>query len=163
MLGDYLGASITIADVNRDGNMDFFVPTEVTLTRLQDSTSQNQTYLLVDNLREINTVEIILSNPTGTGYLSSLSFDVGRRPTMAVPGQLAGGDNSAYEIAIGQRDRSYRFANSAMWLDTQGWAGAGDFLSVLSLDNEDVGITEVTIAPAAYDPATGAARFGEGT
>ena len=163
MLGDYLGASITIADVNRDGNMDFFVPTEVTLTRLQDSSAQNQTYLLVDNLREINTVEIILSNPTGTGYQSSISFDVGRRPTMAVPGQLAGGENSAFEIAIGQRDRSYRFANSAMWLDTQGWAGAGDFLSVLSLDNEDVGITEVTIAPAAYDPATGAARIGEGT
>ena len=163
MLGDYLGASITIADVNRDGNMDFFVPTEVTLTRLQDSSAQNQTYLLVDNLREINTVEIILSNPTGTGYQSSISFDVGRRPTMAVPGQLAGGENSAFEIAIGQRDRSYRFANSAMWLDTQGWAGAGDFLSVLSLDNEDVGITEVTIAPAAYDPATGAAKIGEGT
>ena len=163
MLGDYLGASITIADVNRDGNMDFFVPTEVTLTRLQDSSAQNQTYLLVDNLREINTVEIILSNPTGTGYQSSISFDVGRRPTMAVPGQLAGGENSAFEIAIGQSDRSYRFANSAMWLDTQGWAGAGDFLSVLSLDNEDVGITEVTIAPAAYDPATGAAKIGEGT
>ena len=36
-LGDYLGASLTIADVNRDGQMDFFVPTEVTLTRLQDS------------------------------------------------------------------------------------------------------------------------------
>lgn len=163
MLGDYLGASITIADVNRDGNMDFFVPTEVTLTRLQDSSAQNQTYLLVDNLREINTVEIILSNPTGTGYQSSISFDVGRRPTMAVPGQLAGGENSAFEIAIGQSDRSYRFANSAMWLDTQGWAGAGDFLSVLSLDNEDVGINEVTIAPAAYDPATGAAKIGEGT
>ena len=161
-LGDYLGASLTIADVNRDGHMDFFVPTEVTLTRLQDSTAQNQTYLLVDNLREVNTVEIILGNPNGNGYLSSLSFDVGRRPTMAVPGQLAGGENSAYEIAIGQRDRSYRFANSAMWLDTQGWAGAGDFLSVLSLDNEDVGITEVSIAPAAYDPATGAAMIGEG-
>ncbi|MAJ18520.1 MAG: hypothetical protein CMA06_01610, partial [Euryarchaeota archaeon] len=78
-------------------------------------------------------------------------------------GQLAGGENSAFEIAIGQSDRSYRFANSAMWLDTQGWAGAGDFLSVLSLDNEDVGINEVTIAPAAYDPATGAAKIGEGT
>ena len=161
-LGDYLGASITISDVNRDGNVDFFVPTEVTLTRLQDSSAQNQTYLLVDNLREINTVEIILANPSGTGYLSSLSFNVGRRPTMAVPGQLAGGDDSAFEIAIGQRDRSYRFANSAMWLDTQGWAGAGDFLSVLSLDNQDVGITEVSIAPAAYDPATGQAMIGEG-
>ena len=58
---------------------------------------------------------------------------------------------------------SYRFANNAMWLDTQGWAGAGDFLSVLTLDNEDVGITGVTIAPAAYNPSTGQAEIGEGT
>ena len=162
-LGDYLGASLTIVDVNRDGEVDFFVPTEVTLTRLQDSTAQNQTYLLLDNLREINSVEIILADPGGPGYLSSLSFDVGRRPTMAIPGQLQGGDESAYEIVIGQRDYGYRFSDGAMWLDTQGWAGAGDFLSVLTLDNEDVGITGVTIAPASYNPATGQAEIGEGT
>ena len=162
-LGDYLGASLTIVDINRDGEVDFFVPTEVTLTRLQDSTAQNQTYLLLENLREINSVEIILADPGGSGYLSSLSFDVGRRPTMAIPGQLQGGDDSAYEIVIGQRDYGYRFADNAMWLDTQGWAGAGDFLSVLTLDNEDVGITEVTIAPASYNPATGQAEIGEGT
>ena len=162
-LGDYLGASLTIVDVNQDGEVDFFVPTEVTLTRLQDSTAQNQTYLLLDNLREINSVEIILADPNGPGYLSSLSFDVGRRPTMAIAGQLQGGDESAYEIVIGQRDYGYRFADNAMWLDTQGWAGAGDFLSVLTLDNEDVGITEVTIAPASYNPATGQAEIGEGT
>ena len=162
-LGDYLGADITIVDVNNDGEVDFFVPTELTLTRVQDSSAQNQTYLLLDNLREINSVEIVLANPNGPGYLSSLSFDVGRRPTMAIPGQLAGGENSAYEIIIGQKDYSYRFANNAMWLDTQGWAGAGDFLSVLTLDNEDVGITGVTIAPAAYNPSTGQAEIGEGT
>ncbi len=162
-LGDYLGASLTIVDINRDGEADFFVPTEVTLTRLQDSTAQNQTYLLLDNLREINSVEIILADPNGPGYLSSLSFNVGRRPTMAIPAQLQGGDESAYEIVIGQRDYGYRFADNAMWLDTQGWAGAGDFLSVLTLDNEDVGITEVTIAPASYNPATGQAEIGEGT
>ncbi len=162
-LGDYKGASITIEDINRDGEVDFFVPTELTLTRLQDSSAQNQTFLLLDNLREINTVEIILANPDGPGYLSSLSFDVGRRPTMAIPGQLQGGADSAFEIIIGQRDYSYRFANNAMWLDTQGWGGAGDFLSVLSLDNEDMGITDVTIAPASLNPATGQAQIGEGT
>ena len=42
-------------------------------------------------------------------------------------GQLAGGENSAYEIAIGQRDRSYRFANSAMWLDNKAGLEQGDF------------------------------------
>ena len=81
---------------------------------------------------------------------------------MAQPGQLQGGDDSAFEIVIGQRDYAYRFANNAMWLDTQGWPGAGDFLSVLSLDNEDVGITDVTVAPVSYNPATGAAQLGEG-
>ena len=146
-LGDFKGASITIEDVNNDGNYDFFVPTELTLTRTQDSSSQNQTFLLLENLREINSVEIILGKSDGS-YLPSLSFDVGRRPTMAQPGQLQGGDDSAFEIVIGQRDYAYRFANNAMWLDTQGWPGAGDFLSVLSLDNEDVGITDVTVAPA---------------
>ena len=82
---------------------------------------------------------------------------------MAIPGQLQGGEDSAFEIIIGQRDYSYRFANNAMWLDTQGWGGAGDFLSVLSLDNEDMGITDVTIAPASFNPATGEAQLGEGT
>ena len=162
-LGDYKGASITIEDVNQDGEADFFVPTELTLTRLQDSSAQNQTYLLLDNLRSINTVEIILADPSGPGYLSSLSFDVGRRPTMAIPGQLQGGDDSAFEIVIGQQDYSYRFANNAMWLDTQGRAGAGDFLSVLTLDNQDMGLTGVTIAPASYNPATGESQLGEGT
>ena len=162
-LGDYKGASITIEDVNRDGEVDFFVPTELTLTRVQDSSAQNQTFLLLDNLREINTVEIVLADPNGPGYLSPLSFDVGRRPTMAVPGQLQGGDDSAFEIIIGQRDYGYRFANNAMWLDTLGWAGAGDFLSVLTLDNQDMGISDVLIEPSAYNPSTAEYQIGEGT
>ena len=119
-LGDYLGASLTIADVNRDGEMDFFIPTELTLEIIQDSSAQNQTYLSLENLRATNTVEIILADPDGNGYLPSLSFDVGRRPSVAMPGQLQGGDDSALEIVIGQRDYAYRFANNAMWLDTQG-------------------------------------------
>ena len=32
----------------------------------------------------------------------------------------------------------------------------------MSLDNEDVGITDVTVAPVSYNPATGAAQLGEG-
>ena len=82
---------------------------------------------------------------------------------MAIPGQLQGEEGSALEIIVGQRDYSYRFANDAMWLDTQGWAGAGDFLSVLTLDNQDMGITGVGIAPASFNPATGEAQLGEGT
>ena len=162
-LGNYKGASITISDVNGDGNMDFFVPTELTLTRLQDSSSKNQTYTTVENLRELNSVEIILSDGQGTGYLSPISFDVGRRPTVAVPAQLKGDDSTAQEIIIGQRDYSYRFSSGAMWMDSLGWPGAGDFLSVLTLDNQDVAIDGLTIAPASTDPATGSAQLGEGT
>jgi len=161
-LGNYLGASLTIADVNRDGHLDFFIPTELTLEIIQDSSAQNQTYLTLENLRATNTVEIILSKSDGSGYLSSLSFDVGRRPSVAIPAQLAGDDDSAFEIVIGQKDYAYRFANNAMWLDTQGWPGAGDYLSVLSLDNFDLGLTSVTIEPASVDPSTGLTMLGEG-
>ena len=52
-LGNYRGASITISDVNGDGNMDFFIPTELTLTRLQDSSSEPDIHDS-QNLRELN-------------------------------------------------------------------------------------------------------------
>ena len=160
--GDYLGASVTIADVNQDGELDFFVPTEITLLDTQESTVQNQTFLLRPNLRALNTVQILLADPNSDGYLSPLSFDVGRRPTMAIPGQLQGGEGSALEVVIGQEDYTYRFSNNAMWLDTQGYAGQGDYLSVLVLDNYDLGITRVEIEPSVQDPATFQSIVGEG-
>ena len=160
--GDYLGASLTIADVNNDGELDFFVPTSLTLLDTQESTAQNQTYLLRPNLRAVNTVQILLADPDSDGYLSPLSFDVGRRPTMAMPGQLQGGPDSALEVVIGQEDYTYRFSNNAMWLDTQGYAGQGDYLSVLALDNYDLGITKVSIEPSILDPATFEDIVGEG-
>jgi hypothetical protein len=160
--GDYLAPSVTIADVNQDGEVDFFVPTSLTLLDTQESTVQNQTYLLRPNLRALNTVQILLADPDSDGYLSPLSFDVGRRPTMAMPGQLQGGDSSALEVVIGQADYTYRFSNNAMWLDTQGYAGQGDYLSVLALDNFDLGITRVEIEPSVMDPATFQSIVGEG-
>ena len=160
--GDYLGASVTIADVNQDGELDFFVPTSLTLLDTQESTVQNQTFLLRPNLRALNTVQILLADPDGNGYLDPLSFDVGRRPTMAMPGQLQGAENSALEVVIGQEDYTYRFSNNAMWLDTQGYAGQGDYLSVLVLDNFDLGITRVEIEPSVKDPATFQSIVGEG-
>ena len=160
--GDFLGASVTIADVNQDGELDFFVPTSLTLLDTQESTVQNQTFLLRPNLRALNTVQILLADPDSDGYLPPLSFDVGRRPTMAVPGQLQGDENSALEVVIGQQDYTYRFSNNAMWLDTQGYAGQGDYLSVLVLDNFDLGITRVEIEPSVTDPATFQSIVGEG-
>ena len=160
--GDYLGASVTIADVNQDGELDFFVPTSLTLLDTQESTVQNQTFLLRPNLRALNTVQILLADPDSEGYLSPLSFDVGRRPTMAMPGQLQGAEGSALEVVIGQEDYTYRFSNNAMWLDTQGYAGQGDYLSVLVLDNFDLGITRVGIEPSVTDPSTFQSIVGEG-
>ena len=160
--GDFLGASVTIADVNQDGELDFFVPTSLTLLDTQESTVQNQTFLLRPNLRALNTVQILLADPDSNGYLAPLSFDVGRRPTMAMPGQLQGADDSALEVVIGQEDYTYRFSNNAMWLDTQGYAGQGDYLSVLVLDNFDLGITRVEIEPSVTDPATFQSIVGEG-
>ena len=81
---------------------------------------------------------------------------------MAMPGQLQGGDSSALEVVIGQADYTYRFSNNAMWLDTQGYAGQGDYLSVLALDNFDLGITRVEIEPSVMDPATFQSIVGEG-
>ena len=81
---------------------------------------------------------------------------------MAMPGQLQGGENSALEVVIGQEDYTYRFSNNAMWLDTQGYAGQGDYLSVLVLDNYDLGITRVEIEPSVTDPATFQSIVGEG-
>ena len=81
---------------------------------------------------------------------------------MAMPGQLQGGDSSAREVVIGQADYTYRFSNNAMWLDTQGYAGQGDYLSVLALDNYDLGITRVEIQPSVMDPATFQNIVGEG-
>ena len=81
---------------------------------------------------------------------------------MAMPGLLQGGENSALEVVIGQEDYTYRFSNNAMWLDTQGYAGQGDYLSVLVLDNYDLGITRVEIEPSVTDPATFQSIVGEG-
>ena len=49
-----------------------------------------------------------------------------------------------------------------MWLDTQGYAGQGDYLSVLVLANYDLGFTRVEIEPSVTDPATFQSIVGEG-
>ena len=78
------------------------------------------------------------------------------------PGQVAG-ETSAYEM---QSDKEIGHTDSQTaqcGLILKDGLVLVTSLSVLSLDNEDVGITEVNIAPAAYDPATGAAKISEVT
>ena len=49
-----------------------------------------------------------------------------------------------------------------MCIRDRGYAGQGDYLSVLVLDNFDLGITRVEIEPSVMDPATFQSIVGEG-
>ncbi|MDP6900137.1 MAG: VCBS repeat-containing protein [Candidatus Thalassarchaeaceae archaeon] len=161
-IGEYVGADVSITDINQDGHMDFLVPTMLTVSSVNSAGSGQQKSLTTDNLRDINTVNIILNDGTGN-YLNAQSFDVGRRPTMAIADQFTGGANSALDLAVGQRDYAFSYSNGAMWIDSKGWAGALDTLSIVELDSEDVGIGGVVVSPASWDPVDRETKIGEGT
>ncbi|MEE3083123.1 MAG: hypothetical protein VX320_03410, partial [Candidatus Thermoplasmatota archaeon] len=161
-IGNYVGADLSIVDINQDGHMDFLVPTELTVSTVNSAGSGQQRSLTTDNLRDINTVNIILNDGSGS-YLSPQEFDVGRRPTMAIADQFTGGASSALDLAVGQRDYAYTYGNGAMWIDSKGWAGALDTISIVELDSEDVGIGGVTVSPASWDPEDRETKIGEGT
>ena len=161
-IGDYVAADVSIADINGDGNMDFLVPTMLTVSTVNSAGAGQQQQLTTDNLVDINTVNIILNDGSGN-YLSPQTFDVGRRPTMVIADQFSGGTNSALDLAVGQRDYSFSYSNGAMWIDSKGWTGAMDTISIVELDSEDVGITGVTVSPAAYDYEEQEMKIGAGS
>ncbi|MDP6905852.1 MAG: VCBS repeat-containing protein, partial [Candidatus Thalassarchaeaceae archaeon] len=143
-IGQFVGADVTISDINQDGSPDFLVPTELTVSSVNSAGSGQQRSLTTDNLRDINTVNIILNDGNGN-YLSPQTFNVGRRPTMVIADQFSGGPNSALDLAVGQKDYAYTYSNGAMWIDSKGWAGSLDTISIVELDSEDVGIGGVTV------------------
>ena len=175
-IGAYYGASLKIADINQDGDMDFVIPTYLSVTSLTGASGNTVTSLGIDNLNDLNTVQIILSDGSG-GYRSPQSMDVGRRPTMVLVGQFVGGASSALDLAIGNRDYRFQFSNGAWWLDTkgcfpdrinsnlQGLGGCGslDAVTIIQLDNEDVGISSMSASPASFNPDTFLPTLGEGT
>ncbi|MCS5535795.1 MAG: hypothetical protein NZ802_08070, partial [Candidatus Poseidoniales archaeon] len=161
-IGDYVASDISIADINGDGDMDFLVPTMLTVSTVNSAGAGQQRQLTTDNLVDINTVNIILNDGQG-GYLSPQSFDVGRRPTMVIADQFSGGAGSALDLAVGQRDYSFSYSNGAMWIDSKGWSGSMDTISIVELDSEDVGIGGVTVSPASYDFEDREMKIGEGT
>ena len=59
---------------------------------------------------------------------------------MVIADQFSGGSNSALDLAVGQRDYAFSYSNGAMWIDSKGWSGAMDTISIVELDSEDVGI-----------------------
>jgi hypothetical protein len=174
-IGDFQGATVEAQDINQDGDIDFVVPTFATITNLQGASGNTVSFYTSENLDDINTVQILLSDGNN-GYLSPQSMPVGRRPTMVLVGQFAGGPNSALDLAIGNRDYTFRYSNGALHLDTKGCAfdplnpqlngfGCGnlDAISIVQLDNEDIGISGMSVSPASYNPDTGRMTVGEGT
>jgi len=161
-IGEYISADISIADINGDGDMDFLVPTMLTISTVNSAGAGQQRSLTTANLRDINTVNIILNDGNGN-YLSPQSFNVGRRPTMVIADQFSGGPTSALDLAVGQRDYAFTYGNGAMWIDSKGWAGSMDTISIVVLDAEDVGIAGVTISPASWDPETRQQTVGAGS
>jgi len=174
-IGAYYGAALQIADINQDGDMDFVIPTYLSVTSLTGASGNTVTSLNIDNLNDLNTVQIILSDGSG-GYHSPQSMDVGRRPTMVLVGQFVGGSSSALDLAVGNRDYRFQFNNGAWWLDTkgcfpdrinsnlQGLGGCGsqDAVTIIQLDNEDVGISSMSASPASFNPDTLLMTLGEG-
>ena len=174
-IGSFIPASVELQDVNQDGSIDLVVPTTSTITSLVGQSGNTVTSYSTDNLEELNTVQIILSDGSG-GYYQPQSMPVGRRPTMVLVGQFAGGPTSALDLAIGNRDYTYQYSNGALHIDSKGCAfdplnpqlngfGCGnlDAISVVQLDNEDVGISGMTVSPASFNPDTGRMTIGEGT
>ena len=161
-IGNAVGSSVSIEDINQDGHIDFVVPSLFTVTTVTSTALGNTTLLSTDNLQDQNTVQIILSDGSG-GWENPQSFDVGRRPTMAIVGQLAGGSGSALDIAVGQRDYTFSYTDGSLWIDSKGWAGAVDSVTIVELDNQDVGVTGLSVSPAAYNPFTQSGQLGEGT
>ena len=134
----------------------------LTVTTVTSTALGNSTILSTDNLQDQNTVQIILSDGSG-GWESPQSFDVGRRPTMAIVSQLTGGSNSALDIAVGQRDYTFSFVDGSLWIDSKGWGGSVDSVTIVQLDNQDLGITGLSVSPAAFNPFTQSAQLGAGT
>lgn len=174
-IGSFVPASVELQDVNQDGSIDMVVPTTSSITSLTGASGNEVTSYSMDNLEELNTVQIILSDGSG-GFHQPQSMPVGRRPTMVLVGQFAGGPTSALDLAIGNRDYTYRYSNGALHIDSKGCAfdplnpqlngfGCGnlDAISVVQLDNEDIGISGMTVSPASFNPDSGRMTIGEGT
>ena len=160
--GAYVAADVSIEDINQDGEMDFLIPTQLTVTEVNSAGTGQDIQLTTENLQDINTVNIVLADGSG-GYFNPQVFNVGRRPTMVIADQFSGGANSALDLAVGQRDYAYGYSNGALWLDSKGWAGQIDSIAIVELDNEDVGIAGMTVAPASWDPEDRDIKIGEGT
>ena len=136
--GPYISYAVSVADLNGDNEPDFVNPTVAYQQNTSDSAGGTTSNFW---LNFPTTVQVTLSNGAG-GHVSPLSYEAGRRPSMAEVGQLAGASGSASDIVVGHT--SYNFGS---WIDNLGWEGQYDSISVIEMDNKDLSITDLDISP----------------
>jgi hypothetical protein len=136
--GPYISYDVTVADVNGDGEPDFVNPTVAYQQNTSDSAGGSTSSFW---LNFPTTVQVTLSDGSG-GHVSPLSYEAGRRPNIAVVGQLAGSASSAPDIVVGHS--SYDFGS---WIDNLGWDGQYDYVTVVEMDNKDIAVTDIEISP----------------
>ena len=136
--GPYISWSITVEDLNGDGEPDFVNPTIAYQQNQTDSAGGSTSNYF---LNFPSTVQVTLSDGNG-GHVSPLSYETGRRPSAVAIGQMAGGQNSAEDIVIGHTE--YAFGG---WRDNFGWLGQYDTLTIIEMDNKDLAVTGLEISP----------------
>ena len=136
--GPYISYAVTIADLNGDNEPDFINPTVAYQQNTTDSAGGSTSSFW---LNFPTTVQVTLSNGAG-GHVTPLSYEAGRRPSLAEVGQLAGAAGSAPDIVVGHT--SYDFGS---WIDNLGWDGQYDTVSVIEMDNRDLSITGLEMTP----------------
>ncbi|RZD44605.1 MAG: hypothetical protein CXT68_09225, partial [Methanobacteriota archaeon] len=136
--GPYISYDVTVADLNGDNEPDFINPTVAYQQNTTDSAGGSTSSFW---LNFPTTVQVTLSNGAG-GHVTPLSYEAGRRPSLAEVGQLAGAAGSAPDIVVGHT--SYDFGN---WIDNLGWDGQYDTVSVIEMDNRDLSITGLEMTP----------------
>ncbi|MED5497566.1 MAG: VCBS repeat-containing protein, partial [Candidatus Thermoplasmatota archaeon] len=136
--GPYISYDVTVADINGDGEPDFVNPTVAYQQNTSDSAGGSTSSFW---LNFPTTVQVTLSDGSG-GHVTPLSYEAGRRPNIAVVGQLAGASTSAPDIVVGHT--SYNFGN---WVDNLGWDAQYDYLTVVEMDSKDIAVTGIEINP----------------
>jgi hypothetical protein len=136
--GPYISYDVTVADINGDGEPDFVNPTVAYQQNTSDSAGGSTSSFW---LNFPTTVQVTLSDGSG-GHVTPLSYEAGRRPNIAVVGQLAGSTTSAPDIVVGHT--SYDFGS---WIDNLGWDGQYDYVTVVEMDNKDIAVTDIEISP----------------
>jgi hypothetical protein len=136
--GPYISYDVTVADINGDGEPDFVNPTVAYQQNTSDSAGGSTSSFW---LNFPTTVQVTLSDGSG-GHVTPLSYEAGRRPNIAVVGQLAGSTTSAPDIVVGHT--SYDFGS---WIDNLGWDGQYDYVTLVEMDNKDIAVTDIEISP----------------